>query len=124
GLMLAGLYVLYVLLMAKLKPHTMPPLPEESRRVTLTGALQAVNERVGQRALPSLVRALKGRHAVGVPAHAIAGQLFVALLPLLFAAAMFGLIYRGVTAPIEVQDFSGLQEMGLGAGSDSSEGGL
>ncbi|MGQ3053812.1 MAG: TRAP transporter large permease subunit, partial [Roseateles sp.] len=35
GLMLAGLYVLYVVLLAKLKPKLMPPLSAEARHVAL-----------------------------------------------------------------------------------------
>ncbi len=39
GLMLAGLYVLYVIILAKIKPNLMPPLPEAERKVTLSPVL-------------------------------------------------------------------------------------
>jgi hypothetical protein len=35
GLMLAGLYITYVVVLAKIKPALMPPLPETERRVTI-----------------------------------------------------------------------------------------
>ena len=42
GIMLAGLYVLYVIIVAKLKPDLAPPLSEAARRVDLAAALQRV----------------------------------------------------------------------------------
>jgi TRAP-type mannitol/chloroaromatic compound transport system permease large subunit len=33
GIMLAGLYIAYVIILAKLKPNLMPPLAEEDRKV-------------------------------------------------------------------------------------------
>src|SRR5690606_7179963 len=47
GLMLAGLYVLYVIVLAKLKPHLMPPLPESERRVPLAAAAERGRDRFG-----------------------------------------------------------------------------
>ncbi|MBU3724590.1 MAG: TRAP transporter large permease subunit, partial [Burkholderiaceae bacterium] len=38
GIMLAGLYVVYVIVMAKIKPASMPPLAEEERRIDLPQA--------------------------------------------------------------------------------------
>ena len=35
GLMLAGLYIVYVIIVAKLKPHLAPPLPMDQRHVDL-----------------------------------------------------------------------------------------
>jgi len=42
GLMLAGLYILYVILLAKLKPNLMPPLSAEQRFVPLPPVLDQV----------------------------------------------------------------------------------
>ncbi len=83
GLMLAGLYVVYVVVLAKLKPNLMPPLTAEQRFVPLpplTERLAAASPRL---ALPGL---FKG--AAGVPGSYSRGQLGVALLPLLFFAAV------------------------------------
>ena len=47
GLMLAGLYLVYVIVLAKWKPALMPPLPEEERRVPIPPKLQALAQRGG-----------------------------------------------------------------------------
>ena len=91
GLMLAGLYILYVIVLAKIKPKLMPPLPESERHVPLHAVNERVQERFGDRALPALVRAIKGRSNVAVPMSDLLRQLFVTLLPALakVAAAAF-----------------------------------
>ena len=42
GFMLAGLYIGYVIVLAKLKPALMPPLPESEQRVPLPPAAQSL----------------------------------------------------------------------------------
>src|SRR5512134_2769991 len=84
GLMLAALYVGYVILVAKLKPHLAPPLPEEESRVPIQPALAPLAQRSGN-AFSGLVAAVGGR-SFGVPASTVYGQLFVTLLPLLAIA--------------------------------------
>src|SRR5574338_839719 len=81
GIMLAGLYIAYVIILAKLKPHLMPPLPDEARRVPLSPPAERMRHHFGDRALPAIVRAMKGSRNVGVPMGTIARQLFVTLLP-------------------------------------------
>ena len=49
GIMLATLYVGYVIVLAKLKPHLMPPLPESERIVPLPPLSQALSSRRQQR---------------------------------------------------------------------------
>ncbi len=61
GLMLALLYVGYVILMAKLKPEWAPPLPESERKVDLPAHSARVAARFGNRALPALFRAMLTR---------------------------------------------------------------
>ncbi len=56
GLMLAGLYILYVIILAKLKPHLAPPLPMEERHVELPAEAKVLNDRLSHRALPALAR--------------------------------------------------------------------
>jgi len=123
GLMLAGLYIGYVILVAKLKPGLAPPLSAEERIVPLPPHHRAVAEAHGQRALPALVKALKGRVNASVPAGVILRQLLIVLLPAAVWIGSMGLVYKSVTAPPEQLDISGLQEMGSGAGADAEEGG-
>ena len=112
GLMLAGLYILYVIVLAKIKPKLMPPLPESERHVPLHAVNERVQERFGDRALPALVRAIKGRSNVAVPMSDLLRQLFVTLLPALAIALVIGLSWRAATAPVEQVDTSGLQQFG------------
>jgi tripartite ATP-independent transporter DctM subunit len=57
GLMLAGLYILYVIVLAKLKPALMPPLTAEQRFVHLPPALLKIGASQALRALPVLIGA-------------------------------------------------------------------
>ena len=128
GIMLAGLYILYVVLLAKLKPRLMPPLSAEERHVPLPGPLQQLSDTVSKKALPALLSAVKGRHNQGVPMGYVLRQLGIALLPaLLFvlcAAWAWDLNTQGSSAPAVVAQGGGLQEPGGGAGGSSSGGGL
>ena len=120
GIMLAGLYMLYVIVLAKLRPALMPPLSAEARFVPLPPAMARVRDSLGDRALPALVRAMKGARNVDVPAGELVRQLFITLLPLLLFIAIMGLTLRIATAPVESTDTSGLVEMGISADSPSS----
>jgi len=95
GLMLAGLYVGYVLIVAKLRPSMAPPLPAAERFVALPAYTQAIPNARRRMAVSGLVDALR------VPEHRRAArtQLFVALLPALVFVAVMGVSYRMVTAP-------------------------
>lgn len=126
GLMLAGLYVGYVLILAKLKPNLAPPLPAAERVVALPAYTQAIPDAYGKSAVPGLLRAIKGQRAAHVPGRTLASNLFVALLPALAFAAVMGLSYRIVTAPEAPQ--TELVEMGaqqdIDSASSGDEGGL
>ncbi|MBL8359882.1 MAG: TRAP transporter large permease subunit [Rubrivivax sp.] len=99
GLMLAGLYIVYVILVATFLPKLAPPLSAEARRVALPAALQRLADTVSERALPALVQGLKGPKNADVPAGFLVKQLGIALLPAaLFAVVAFG-AYRIVTSP-------------------------
>ena len=67
GLMLAGLYIVYVILLAKIKPRLMPPLTAEQRFVPLPAPIQTLVRASSNFALPAL---LKGTFSsvAGVPA--------------------------------------------------------
>jgi TRAP-type mannitol/chloroaromatic compound transport system permease large subunit len=111
GLMLALLYVMYVMLLAKLKPETAPPLPASERAVPLPDASARIAERFGKRALPALLRAAFAGDA-GVPRARVLRELFVALLPVIVFAVIMGLAWQAVTKPDAADDISTLQEMG------------
>lgn len=124
GLMLAGLYILYVIVLAKVKPKLAPPLTAEQRRVPLPAPLLALGVSGERNAVPALLAALKGRRNADVPTAFLLRQLFVALLPLLLFAVVAVASYRTVTsvdaAPVE----SGLQQIGGESSSPTAEGGL
>jgi TRAP-type mannitol/chloroaromatic compound transport system permease large subunit len=99
GLMLAGLYIVYVIVLALVKPSLMPPLSAKDRIVPLPSLTQRVADALSNRALPALARALKGPKNLAVPTGYLLGQLGITLLPaLLFALVAFG-AYRLATAP-------------------------
>src|SRR3546814_6036270 len=50
GLMLAAMYMIYIIVLAKLKPSVAPPLPEEARKVPLPAFAQTLKETIGDRA--------------------------------------------------------------------------
>jgi TRAP-type mannitol/chloroaromatic compound transport system permease large subunit len=127
GLMLAGLYVLYVVLLAKLKPGLMRPLPADQRRVPLPPWTEKIAQTVSNVALPARLRALEGRRNSDVPVGHIVRQLGIALLPALLFAAVAAGSWHVNTAPAPAQEvIEGLEPLGLGSGSSSSSepGGL
>ena len=126
GLMLAGLYIAYVMVLAKLQPHLAPPLPLAERRVDLPPALAAVSDRFGRRALPALVVALRRRATSAAPTREILKAAGIALLPALAFAVFIGLAWHLATQTETVDDVSGLVEMGSGttAAAGSEGGGL
>jgi TRAP-type mannitol/chloroaromatic compound transport system permease large subunit len=122
GIMLAGLYVGYIIILAKIKPGMMPPLSEEGRRVELPSFTQRLASTKGS-ALALLSRALKGPRNAGVPLGALLRHFVITLLPALTFALFMGLIYQSMTAPLVVQDTSGLQSMGMGSAAGGQDAG-
>jgi len=125
GLLLATLYVVYVIVVAKLKPHLAPPLSAEDRKVALPPYAVAIESAGGRRAVPGLLAAIKGKRNVGVPSKTLMSQLLIALLPAFAFLAMMAAVYPIVTAPEEAK--TELVEMGTEstALSDSNtDGGL
>ena len=116
GIMLASLYIGYVIIIAKLKPSLAPPLSAEDRRVPLPAFAEIVSDTISHKALPGLIGAIKGKRNAAVPMRTLLNHLFIVLLPALAAALMMGAIYLSVTAPA-AQLVEGLVEMG-GAVSD------
>ena len=129
GIMLAGLYILYVILLAKLKPALMPPLTTEQRFVPLPPLTQRVSKAVSNRALPALLGALKGARSLGVPNDYLVKQLGIALLPALLFVAVFGLAWYVNTSPSTVETLpaamgGGLSEPAGATSEPAAAGGL
>src|SRR5437667_3899651 len=109
GFMLAGLYIGYIIVLAKWKPKLMPPLPESERHVELPRWAQTLAPR-GRKALTGLWRALTAGGSIAK--RTALGQLMVTLIPLLFIAALLGVTYRMATAPEVEASTAGLIEAG------------
>ena len=105
GLMLAGLYIVYVILLAKVKPHLMPPLSMAERFVPLPSGTAQVSQQISNTALPALLRALtgglKGPANQAVSTGHLLQQLGVALLPLLVFGAVTAFSWHMNTRPAE-----------------------
>jgi TRAP-type mannitol/chloroaromatic compound transport system permease large subunit len=123
GLMLAGLYVLYVIVLATLKPHLMPPLSAAQRFVPLPAQAQVLAERYSPRALPSLVKGLAGG---GGDRGFVGRHLVVALMPLVVVAAVAALSWHLNTRPAPPPEAAPatMAESAAEESSTSSEGGL
>ncbi len=127
GLMLAGLYIVYVIIIAKLNPAWAPPLPMEERHVDLPAPSQRLNDAVSHRALPALARAMSGKVAGVAPGYALR-EMVLTLLPLLALLAILGGTWHLATKPVAVEETQGLVSMGgslsLEDSGDEEAGGL
>jgi TRAP-type mannitol/chloroaromatic compound transport system permease large subunit len=112
GIMLASLYVLYVVLLAKWKPHLAPPMSAEDRVVPLPPFAQVVSTTVSNKVLPGLVGAIKGQRNAAVPLRDLLNHLFIAILPALAVALIMGAIFMKVTAPLPPAEVEGVVAMG------------
>jgi TRAP-type mannitol/chloroaromatic compound transport system permease large subunit len=120
GIMLATLYVGYIIVVAKLKPSLAPPLSAEDRVVHLPPYAEKLSKSFGGNVVRGLVAGLKGNLNLDVPGRTLAKQLFIALLPALVFTIAMGLTYRMVTTPEEAVSADAI-EMGSGINSDDSE---
>jgi TRAP-type mannitol/chloroaromatic compound transport system permease large subunit len=123
GMVLAGLYVAYVILRVILNPALAPRPPEEERRVRLPAHAEALSGGRKRRAIPALLGVLTARSSTAVPKPLAARQLGVALLPALAAALVVFVVYRVGTARA-VEEESGLQELGIGTFDEPSAEGV
>jgi TRAP-type mannitol/chloroaromatic compound transport system permease large subunit len=120
GILLATLYVGYVIVSAKLRPSIAPPLSEEDQRVVLPRFAQVVARTRSSNVLAGLLGALKGRRNADVPVSTLITHMGIALLPVVAVALFMGSIYLHVTAP-DVAVPEGLEAMGLAAASPDAE---
>ncbi|MFL5416103.1 MAG: TRAP transporter large permease subunit [Myxococcales bacterium] len=110
GLMLAGLYMVYVVARAKLNPALAPPPRPEDVVVPLPEWVQRFPGGGSRTALPALGAALaSGRGPIG--GGKLLGQIGIALVPVVLVALPLFATYRVVTT-VEVIDTGGLQEIG------------
>jgi TRAP-type mannitol/chloroaromatic compound transport system permease large subunit len=126
GIMLATLYVGYIIIIAKIKPQWAPPLSEEDRKVTLPAHNELVSKSFGSNVVLGLFTGLKGKDIPNAPKKTLVKELLVALLPAIAFTVAMGLTYRAVTAPVETTTTDVVQ-MGSGFSSDdakSDSGGL
>jgi len=108
GIMLAALYVGYVIIVAKWKPHLAPPLSESERAVPLPALSHTLAARHSN-AVAGLFGALR---ATSLPKREVATQLLISLLPAIFILALLVVMYVASTAPTAAVDTTGLVESG------------
>lgn len=123
GLMLAGLYVVYVIIMAKLKPQWAPPLSEADRRVDLVPANQRLADTGTHHALLRLLSALKGRRNADVPLSHVLRQLGIVLMPGLLFVLLATSSYRAVTT-VQAEPEYDIEPISFSSDGPSSTGGL
>ncbi|MEF7616256.1 TRAP transporter large permease subunit [Aquincola sp. MAHUQ-54] len=124
GLMLAGLYIGYVILMAKLKPKWAPPLSAAERVVELPPLTRALPAETHQYAPSGLLNALKGQRNAGVPTGYVLRQLGLVVLPGLLFVLLAVTSYRAVTT-VEAEAVYDIQPIGFDSGpAERPEGGL
>jgi len=116
GIMLATLYVGYIIVVAKIKPSLAPPLSEADRVVLLPKYAETISTTFSGNVVRGLVAGLKGDLKLDVPSRTLAYQLFIALLPALAFTVAMGLTYRAVTTPPEAVS-ADVVEMGTGFSS-------
>ncbi len=127
GFMLAGLYVAYVIILAKWKPHLMPPPTAEETRVDLPEWARRLSNDGKRNALGALAGALRDPAGTGVPRRTALRQTLITLLPAIAVAVLLGVVYRFATTN-EVVVTTGVEELGEAAQGEESaapeEGGL
>ena len=112
GIMLASLYILYVVIIAKLKPHLAPPMSAEDRIVPLPAVTQQISNTFSDKVLPGLLGALKGKRNAATPTSDILKQLGIALLPLIAVSLLSGVIFFKITQPLPSEVAEGVVAMG------------
>jgi TRAP-type mannitol/chloroaromatic compound transport system permease large subunit len=120
GIMLATLYVGYIIVIAKIKPQWAPPLSEEDRKVTLPTHNEVVSKSFGNNVVRGLFTGLKGKDLPNAPKKTLVKELLIALLPAIVFTMAMGLTYRSVTAPIEAVTTDVVQ-MGGGFSNDDAK---
>lgn len=119
GLMLASLYIAYILIITKLRPSLAPPLPMEERVLPLSAVSEHIEKTFSPIAVRGLFKALRSKSDTKVAGHQPFRDLLVALLPALVFVLAIGLTYTVVTAPEAVED-PALLQMGFDSFDEDS----
>ncbi len=124
GIMLAMLYVGYVIVIAKLKPSLAPPLPDSERQVKLPPLSLALAPR-GRNSLAVLGGSLFRIAPAGISKRTVLGQFLVAALPILALGSLIAVTLHLATKPAEVVDVSTMPSgFDTPVSSESAPGGL
>ncbi len=124
GIMLAMLYVGYVIVLAKIKPSLAPPLPESERHVPLPPLSLALAPR-GRNSLAVLGASLFKAPPAGIPRRNLFAQFLVSLLPILAIGTIIALTLHLATKPPEVIDTASMPSgFDSPVSSESQAGGL
>ncbi|QGW84502.1 TRAP transporter large permease [Variovorax paradoxus] len=118
GLMLASLYVLYVIVIARLKPQWAPPLSQAERAVPLTPLSQRLADSPAAHAVVGL---LKGRRNADVPFSHVLRQLGIVAMPAVIFLLLAGFSYKAVTT-IEAQARYEIEEIGATRSGNPAQG--
>jgi len=119
GLMLASLYIGYIIVSAKIKPSLAPPLSEEDRRVDLPEFAQIITQTRTKNVIKGLLGEILRKRNPEIPRRTLYNHLLITLLPLLAAILLLGSIYFITTVPEEKVE--GVQEMGMGIETEIEE---
>ncbi len=119
GIMLAVLYMVYVIIVAKLRPDMAPPLPKEERGVPLSAESATLASGGYTRALSGMLASLfKGRRNQDVPFGFLMRNMALALAPLAVTVLLVAVVYQATTRPEVVYDIPAELQLGSG-GFDS-----
>ncbi|WP_343736969.1 TRAP transporter large permease subunit [Achromobacter sp.] len=123
GIMLAFLYMLYVIIVAKVRPDMAPPLPESERGVPLSPGSAALAAGPYTRAVSGMLAAMfKGRRNSAVSFRYLTRNMAMALTPLLVTVLMLALVHHALTKPVVEYEIPA--ELQLGSGAFDSGSGL
>ncbi|MEN5343055.1 TRAP transporter large permease subunit [Achromobacter mucicolens] len=123
GIMLAILYMVYVIIVAKLRPDMAPPLPENERGVPLPPGTAALAAGPYTRAVSGMLAAMfKGRRNSAVSFGYLTRNMAMALTPLVVAVLMLAVVHHALTKPPEVYEIPA--ELRLGSSDFDSGSGL
>ncbi|CAB3857585.1 MULTISPECIES: TRAP transporter large permease [Achromobacter] len=123
GIMLAILYMVYVIIVAKLRPDMAPPLPENERGVPLPPGTAALAAGPYTRAVSGMLAAMfKGRRNSAVSFGYLTRNMAMALTPLVVTVLMLAVVHHALTKPPEVYEIPA--ELRLGSSDFDSGSGL
>ncbi|MGE8633492.1 MAG: TRAP transporter large permease subunit, partial [Achromobacter piechaudii] len=119
SVMLIVLYMIYVIVVAKLRPDMAPPLPVSERGVPLPPESRTLAAAGYTRALSGMVAAMfKGRRNHDVPMGFMLRNLVTVLAPLVLTLLLVAVVHHGVTRPAVEYDIPAELQLGSG-GFDS-----